>query len=274
MNIRRCIALMTAFSLISFVTFGQIGTTPIYLKFRADKVYVINQERVEITADLYIGTSEHPVSGLYAASFDLIFPTDVIAADLTFFKYYPSSFLGKNGDIQHFNKSPEFLKEGRLNISISRNDGKSVSGFGKIGEVSFVIMTDIIGSRNVEETPFTVKMEYVKLWDVERNELPHEIDEDGATIIIVNDILARNSQRTNQKQVEIYPNPAREVLSIHLQNVRGERVELFNAAGQRVWRDQVSGDQVQVSTKDLRSGIYTVKIHTEEGVITRRVLVQ
>jgi len=259
---------------ISFDLIGQTGATPVYLKFRSDKIYIIDEQQVEVTADLYVGTSENPVSGLYSASLDLVFPTDVIAADLTFFKYYTTSFIGDSQNVEVFNKSPEALKAGHLNISISRNDGKSVSGFGKIGEVSFVIMGDIIGSRAVNETPFTVKAEYIKLLDVEGNELPHETDADGATIIIVNDILARDGGGTNTPQIAIYPNPASDQLYIQLQNLRGEQVEIFNISGQRVKQERVQGDQVRIDTKNLRPGLYTVKIHAEEGVITRRVLIQ
>lgn len=274
MNIRRYAILLLLSSLISFATFGQIGTTPVYLKFRTDKVYLLEGERVEIAADLYVGTWENPAQNLYAATFDLVFPSDIAIANVTSFEYDNQSFFGKNEAVTFFNKAPEFLKDGRLNISIRRNDGKSVSGFGKIGTVRFVTTHDIIGSRNIEETPFTVKLESIKLWDVERKELPYEADEDGATIIIVNDILARAQRLSGVRQVEVYPNPVRDILFINLQNLQGERFELFNTAGQRVKNDQVRGDQVRISTHDLRRGMYIVKIHTEEGIITRRVLLQ
>jgi hypothetical protein len=274
MNIRRCILTTIVSLFFSFVSFGQTEITPVYLKFRADKVYILEGERIEIVADLYVGTWENPVQNLYAATFNLVFPADVVLAESTSFSYEPQSFLGKKEDVTILNKAPETLKEGRLNISFSRSDGKSVNGFGKIGEIRFITNSDIIGSRNIEETPFTVKPESIKLWNLERNELPHEADENGATIIIVNDILARGQRLSGVRQVEVYPNPVRDILFINLQNVQGERLEIFNATGQRVKGDQVQGDQVQISTKDLRPGLYIVKIHTEEGIITRRVVLQ
>lgn len=272
MNIR-CglffLILLTSFDLI-----GQIGTIPVYLKFRSDKLYIISEQQVEVTADVYVGTLETPVSSLYAASFDLSFPTEFLSADLTTFKYNSTAFLGGIDEVTILNKSPEALKGGHLNISLSRKDGKSVNGFGKIGEVQFIILGDIIGSRNGEEIPFTVKGERIKLWNVDGNELPSETDEEGATVVIVNDILARNAQDASNRQVEIYPNPARDQLYIQLKNLRGQRFEIFNIAGQRVLSDQVRGDQATISTKDLHSGLYLIKIYTQEGTLTRRILLQ
>lgn len=274
MNIRRWFGTLIFVHLFSFVTFGQIGFTPVYIKFRTDKIYILEHERVEFVADLYIGTWENPVQNLYAGNFDLVFPVDVVLPESTYFIYNRQSFFGDDSHVISFNKNPEALKSGHLNISVSRTDGKSIGGFGKIGEIRFVVSGDIIGGRNVEETSFTVKPESIKLWNVERKEIPYEADEDGATIIIVNDILARAQRLSGVRQVEVYPNPVRDILFINLQNLHGERLELFNTTGQRVKADQVQGNQVQISTKDLRPGLYIVKIHTEEGIITRRVLLQ
>jgi len=274
MNTRRYTFASMICCLASFVAFGQREATPVYVKFRTDKIYILDQQRVEIIADLYIGTWENPAQNLYAVSFDLIFPTDVTASELTSFIYNSQSFFGKAADVTVAHKNLQTLKEGRLNIVISRNDLKSANGFGKIGEVVCVTTHDIIGSRDADETPFTVKAEYVQLLDVDGNELPSETDPDGATVIIVNDILARNAGPRNLQQVEIFPNPAHDQVLVQLRNLRGERVELFNVNGQRVKRDQVREDLVRLDTKDLRAGLYTVKIFTEQGTITRRVLIQ
>ncbi len=254
--------------------FAQGGMASVYLKFRADKIYILDETRVEFVADLYVGTWEAPIQNLYAATFDLTFTSDVILSELTSFVYYPQSFFGAESDVKIIHKNTQQNSKGYLNISISRTDNKGVNGFGKIGEVRFITVSDIIGGRNLDETPFTVVPEYVKLVDVNGNELPHETDSDGATIIIVNDILAREGRALNAPQATIFPNPASDQLYIQLQNLTGERLEIFNVAGQRVLSDQVRSDQVTINTKDLMPGLYTVKIYTEEGTITRRVLLQ
>lgn len=274
MTTRQFLFTIAILFLIPGVIFAQTGIIPVYLKFRADKVYILEEGNVEIVADLYIGTWENPAQNVYTASLDLTFPSDVVFSNSTSFRYNPSSFFGKEDNVVVLNKAPGALKEGSLNISISRNDGKSINGFGKVGEVQFVILGDLIGSRNVDETFFTVKAEHIKLVDVDGNELPHETDEAGATITIVNDILAREGRALNTPQATVFPNPASDQLYIQLRNLTGERLEIFNVAGQRVLSDQVRGDQLAIDTKGLRSGLYTIKIHTEEGVITRRVLLQ
>ncbi len=254
--------------------YAQAGATPVYLKFRSDKIYILDESRVEFVADLYIGTWAAPVQNLYAATFDFVYPADVILPEFTSFVYYSQSFLGEEQNIKVVSKDFQQILKGHLNISISRMDGKAISGFGKIGEVHFITIGDLIGSRNTDEIPFTVKAEYVKLVDADGRELPHETDPIGATILIVNDILAQSARIVNARQVAIFPNPASDQLYIQLRNVQGERLEIFNVAGQRVKNESVQGDQLQISTKDFHPGLYTIKIYTKEGVISRKVLLQ
>lgn len=274
MNIRRCSLLMLSCFLLPLVLLGQSGTTSVYLKFKTDKIYILDGGQVALSADFYIGTWENPAKNLYASSFDIDFPADLVFAESTSFTYDPFSFLGKKDEVVILNRNPESLKNGRLNISISRNDGKSINGFGKIGSINFVINADIIGGRNVEETPFNIKTENIKLLDIDRNELPFENDREGATITIVNDILARERRLSSLQQIEIYPNPANDQLFIQLHNLNSERIEMINAAGQRVLVHQVHGEQVRVNTKNLQAGLYIVKIHTSAGIAARRVLLR
>lgn len=72
-----------------------------------------------------------------------------------------------------------------------------------------------------------------------------------------------------EKNVEVYPNPANDVLNIQLGDNQSD-VVVFNSIGQVVRRyDNVSGD-MQINIADLKSGLYFVKTNDSITKIVKR----
>ncbi|MBK7871115.1 MAG: T9SS type A sorting domain-containing protein [Saprospiraceae bacterium] len=257
---------------LSLHTFAQGGEPLIYLKFTSDKVYIVDNQKYEFTADVFIGDENVPASNIYATTFDIVFDANLVIADSTLFSYNAQSFLGSAAEISISSKT-QASDKGRLNIAISRVDGKNVSGFGKIGTVKFITVSDIIGSREIEEVPFNGALESIQLLNAEGDALRFKSDPDGDTILLINDILARSNRTLAERSIEIYPNPASNLIHINLRNLRSEELELFNAQGQLVRFEPIRSDYVQLSTTNLEPGIYLVRIRAEEGIFTKRVLI-
>jgi len=71
-----------------------------------------------------------------------------------------------------------------------------------------------------------------------------------------------------EQSLKLYPNPTVNVL-----NVEGEgmtRIEVYNAVGQRVMTQEVSGNKTQVSTESLNSGIYFLRVFANDGAMLNR----
>ena len=71
-----------------------------------------------------------------------------------------------------------------------------------------------------------------------------------------------------EQSLKLYPNPTANVL-----NVEGEgmtRIEVYNAVGQRVMTQEVSGNKTQVSTESLNSGIYFLRVFANDGAMLNR----
>lgn len=253
---------------------AQTQTPQVSLKFREDKIFILNEEKVAFEVDVFLGTADHPVQNIYALSFEIEFPADLIISDSTKFTYHAASFLGNENQVSVLQKSQLLLGKGRLDITLGRNDGKNVSGFGKIGTYRFITMGDIIGSRAGDdgEVIFDVNMLRIKAVNNEGNELPIEINEEGSSVIIQLDRLA-NNLRLNEHRVDIFPIPANDVLYVSLQNLQGQQIELFNAFGQRVHVAPIRTNYIQLQTSNYQPGIYFVKVHAEEGIVVRRVLI-
>ena len=80
--------------------------------------------------------------------------------------------------------------------------------------------------------------------------------------------------------VSIYPNPATDVLTINVDNVIGDElnIELSNIAGQVVFTRSLSEfngtAKEDIDVNDLTEGVYFVKVYTNEATTTVRVVVQ
>lgn len=269
-NLIKHIIFLVFFSFHAVLT-AQNERIPVYLKFHSDKVYILDNQKVEFSASVFVGTPEVPVSDIYAIAFDIVFDSDLVIADSTSFVYNTQSFLGSGNEIAVSQKA-QGINKGKLNVVISRQNGKNVSGFGEIGTVRFVTIHDIIGSREIEEVPFNGRIEPLRLLNAAGQQLPFEADSDGDNTLLINDILARSAQ-SMARNVEIYPNPASDRLYINIRSLHGEYLEVFNAQGQRVSMEPIRSDYIQLATDHFQPGIYLIRIRAEEGILTKRVLI-
>ena len=86
---------------------------------------------------------------------------------------------------------------------------------------------------------------------------------------------ATNQQFNDPSRIRIYPNPAGQYINIDLDNFKGERITIHNTYGQEVIAEQIRQGtrQKMLSISQLTTGLYTVMIHTKEGVISRQIFV-
>ncbi|OGX82004.1 hypothetical protein BEN47_05125 [Hymenobacter lapidarius] len=81
--------------------------------------------------------------------------------------------------------------------------------------------------------------------------------------------------------VSLYPNPTHEGFTLELPRIVGVshlQAELLNALGQVVRRQHAllrsEGTRLLVATNDLVAGVYTLRLHADNAVLTRRVVLQ
>lgn len=83
----------------------------------------------------------------------------------------------------------------------------------------------------------------------------------------------------NNLNVSVFPNPAADQLfiNISLDNSSDVQLEIVNLEGKRVMTqtfNNVKADQLNVNVASLANGIYMANIRTEEGFISKRIIVQ
>jgi hypothetical protein len=106
--------------------------------------------------------------------------------------------------------------------------------------------------------------------------------EDGGVIIVTdsyvikynpNGIIGLSSVNDHEVSAIVFPNPAKDELNI----VASEKInylEIFNLWGVRVFEQKCSSMNAKCDVSNLSKGNYFVRIHTNKGVVTRKVVVE
>ena len=90
----------------------------------------------------------------------------------------------------------------------------------------------------------------------------------NGTDFVVVDVLSVQENSVNAK---VYPNPTTGNLRLEAETLN--TVQVFNLVGQKVYEENINGDECVINMKDFGSGIYMVKIMTATGSTTQKVTV-
>ncbi|MBI9039681.1 MAG: T9SS type A sorting domain-containing protein [Bacteroidales bacterium] len=77
---------------------------------------------------------------------------------------------------------------------------------------------------------------------------------------------------TNQ-EILIYPNPASDVLNIASNN-KIKHIEILNFIGQNFFNKKLDNNNIEINTSAFKSGIYFIRIETENGLKTKKVTIK
>jgi 2',3'-cyclic-nucleotide 2'-phosphodiesterase (5'-nucleotidase family) len=95
------------------------------------------------------------------------------------------------------------------------------------------------------------------------------IDERIQVLSLRNDSVFAGTVGLNENEshisVEVYPNPAREYVSISAENTTVTTIEIIALSGQVMLRKEAQEAKINLALNDLKSGIYLVKVNTAHG---------
>jgi hypothetical protein len=100
----------------------------------------------------------------------------------------------------------------------------------------------------------------------------------GRVPVVITHDCTIGSDEINSESVNVFPNPASNFVNITFNNfeVSTGIVEIFNSVGQSVLTQKLnvlSGNVAQINTKDLETGLYFVKVSTNNKVYSSNVVI-
>jgi alpha-tubulin suppressor-like RCC1 family protein len=120
------------------------------------------------------------------------------------------------------------------------------------------------------------------LWATGRNangELGNGTNSESHVLTLItcttSNVATENNNNTDT-QINIYPNPSEGLLTITADNINFEKdnILITNTLGQIISRQQLSQKSTLIDLQNQASGLYFIKIYTEKGEITKRVVLQ
>ncbi|MDO9152925.1 MAG: T9SS type A sorting domain-containing protein [Paludibacter sp.] len=72
--------------------------------------------------------------------------------------------------------------------------------------------------------------------------------------------------------IKVFPNPARDFITIEAQGTEMQRIELYDLKGQLIVSQILRTNRTELKLSDLQSGVYLLKVKTEAGIATKRIL--
>jgi hypothetical protein len=96
-------------------------------------------------------------------------------------------------------------------------------------------------------------------------------DTSGARFV---EVVATGLETSTVSNFTIYPNPASDNVTITLTESASGTVSIVDLHGNAIATKSISGNTSNISTADLASGVYVVKISSDKGVAVKQLIVQ
>ena len=76
----------------------------------------------------------------------------------------------------------------------------------------------------------------------------------------------------NAIDIQLYPNPANEYVNVTSKNII--KVEIYNLLAQKIFEEKCNDSHITIPTNNFKAGTYIIKIFTEKGSASKKVIIQ
>jgi hypothetical protein len=216
---------------------------------------------------LELGTVDKVAENVYGLAFSIVYdPAQVQETELSFSA--ESSWLGTLGqNLMAFQRNNPV--KGRIDIALTRTDGRNVSGYGRIGKVKITIEDVILNLRDEENPKIQLGIENVRLINNADQIIPvtplpsTPTAKKGTTTSAYDPYL--------DARIRVYPQPAHDQLFLDYGDLHLRSVQLLQIDGKAL--SGVLVPQRSLSLAGIPNGVYLLKVVAESGVVMKKVLV-
>lgn len=254
------------------------GAPPVYLDFVADTIAINPQSTdqfLEIEADVMVGTPVQPAMGLYGIAMGLAYP-DYVEHDPE--ADYPfNNLFGHSNHVLWLPK--DNYSKRQLDLGFVRKNSQAVSGYGRIARIRFradyIIIVDIIGRESKPLTPFSVKLGGLKAIDQNGEPLQFSIPAVADTVWFYITTKATDDI-PGSELVRVSPNPATTEAQVFTGDLTINSIDVVNNLGQLVLsRSTPTSSRIHtIPVAGWIPGVYSIRITTPQGIVSRKLTVK
>jgi PKD repeat protein len=245
----------------SEVTAGSPTDPPLDITFNKDSVATGDT----VLAYINLGSDAIKVNNMYGIAFSVNYISKntpkSISAD------FSKSWLG-TPKISMITLVHNDTSNHQVDIGMSRNDLKTVSGSGQIGVLSIVMPDNLAGKTSLREIVHFVISDYKAIDNSENNITLNRIDD---SIIVYQKKSGIDNGFISENDVKLFPNPAHDKLNITVNGYKISRTVITDILGKIVYTKNISNqDFMQIPTSALTNGVYCIEITTNNGIARAR----
>lgn len=221
-----------------------------------------------VEVDVIMGTPNNPAVDMQGFTMDMTIDESVVNYNSFAMSWYADSWMTYNSPYLHLAKKHSGYQ---ADFGFVRSGGSAASGFGKVAKMSFVIEDDVMGFRD-EDGLMTANITMGggktmgsdgMMYDIEPQIIPIKIN------------TKKNRTGFDANKVITYPNPANNEVNIYVNGgYELSSYQVYNLAGQQIKQGYASGKSTQINISELLNGVYFVKVITDGGVVTKKIVKQ
>lgn len=239
---------------------ARYGSSPIIQSVNPDIYFLFNKSSYypgdTLKADLYIGSNSNNQTNFYGAAFKIQYDASKVKTGTARFNF-TNNWLGTiNQSLIKINK----LFTGEVEAALVRTTHTDTLGFGKIASLQFQLSDTLSSSELYITISNAIKTDHNGAYS------PLICGTDSASLIqgVVSIPLLSEGNKTT-----LYPNPANEVFFVYT-NKNIDKLTLYDVSGRLILETK----EQTIATDKLSAGVYFVSLKTNEGVFTKKLVVQ
>lgn len=242
---------------------------------RRDTIKVVQGENVSIPIQL--GTSAIPVEQFYGLRFKMNIPDSLTQRAIEVNKT-SNSWIGAT-----LLSNDVFIEDQQaLDVAITRFDQQPVAiGQGSILNFSIITEGNLIFYEGASRT-FDITLDSMRLVDDQLNTMP--LSGDTLTIVVYKDSNSLITSITNiftpQASIEVFPNPTFDWITVRYDRLQVRGYQLLDVSGRLLINKLLPPNDIQqqgtieIDSSPFESGVYTLGLLHDQGVVIRKLIVR
>jgi len=221
-------------------------------------------------ANLTLGDINIPATNVYGLAFTLNYNPIVVDSTKTQITF-GNSWLGTATD--KISIAKDLSQSGQLKCALTRIDKTTRSGFGQIGQASFIITTDNINGKDLIDY-FAMEVWISDLVMIDNAGIIIPANEGADSTQIEFEPNSIRNQFLSIGTLTIQPNPANNEVWLSVSdNLLNAEMKLFDIEGRTLLTQTINTKNLQLNTTAFANGIYMVQVKNENGIITKRLAI-
>ena len=142
-----------------------------------------------------------------------------------------------------------------------------------------IYINGVLMEENYTSTSYTNNELATELYNMPKNhyvEVRTMYADDKSSVSLI-DIFASGvnvSEINETSSFNVYPNPAKDVVKVTTVNGQQSTVKVYNTLGMLVEEIEINSNETEINVSDYNPGIYFFNIQTENGNVTKKIVVE